>query len=202
MQETKRVGWTQLAQVALKWTGEVDGLPVCSFLKLLDLERGFFLQWAYPSLLKCCGKCTSMKRGVDNVSKRRYDWRRNGLKEVSRDRIKWTNSGMIGKDKFGNFHLRERRGGDRVCICLYEVIISLWCEELVTNCSCFICEENCKVISCRSWWRRRGRRTEKRRESFEKCARVRTVVNFVVVVFRFSSGDIGREGREEWLINT
>ncbi len=36
-----------------------------------------------------------------------------------------------------------------------------------------------------------------RRESFEKCARVRTVVNFVVVVCRFSSGDICREGREE-----
>ncbi len=36
----------------------------------------FFKQWAYPSLLKCCGKCTSVKRGVDNVSKRRYDRRR------------------------------------------------------------------------------------------------------------------------------
>ncbi len=40
------------------------------------------------------------------------------------------------------------------------------------------------------------RREEKRRESFEECARVRTVVNFVVVVCRFSSGDICREGRE------
>ncbi len=49
-----------------------EGIPVCSFLKVLDLER-FFKQWAYPSLLKCCGKCTSVKRGVDNVSKRRYD---------------------------------------------------------------------------------------------------------------------------------
>ncbi len=37
-----------------------------------------------------------------------------------------------------------------------------------------------------------GRRTEKR-----KCSRVRTVVNFVVVVCHFSSGDICREGREE-----
>ncbi len=36
-----------------------------------------------------------------------------------------------------------------------------------------------------------------RRESFEKCARVRTVVNFVVVVCRFSSEDICREAREE-----
>ncbi len=35
-----------------------------------------------------------------------------------------------------------------------------------------------------------------RRESFEECAKVRTVVNFVVVVCRFSSGDICREGRE------
>ncbi len=41
-----------------------------------------------------------------------------------------------------------------------------------------------------------GRRTEKRRESFEEFARVRTVVNFVVVVCHFSSGDICREGRE------
>ncbi len=41
-----------------------------------------------------------MKRGVDNVSKHRYDCRRNGLKEVCGDRIKWTSSGMTGKDKF------------------------------------------------------------------------------------------------------
>ncbi len=40
------------------------------------------------------------------------------------------------------------------------------------------------------------------RKSFEKCVRVRTVVNFVVVVCRFSSGDICREEREEWLIHT
>ncbi len=57
---------------------------------------------------------------------------------------------MIGKDEFGNLHLRERRkGGERLCICRYEVIISLWCEELVTDGFCFICEESCKVISCR-----------------------------------------------------
>ncbi len=93
---------------------------------------------------------------------------------------------MIGKDEFGNLRLRERRkGGERLCICRYEVIISLWCEELVTDGSCFICEENCKVISCKSWWRRRGRRTDKRRESFEECARVRTVVSFVVVVCQY-----------------
>ncbi len=41
---------------------------------------------------------------------------------------------MIGKDEFGNLRLRERRkGGERLCICRYEVIISLWCEELVTD---------------------------------------------------------------------
>ncbi len=58
---------------------------------------------------------------------------------------------MIGKDKFGNFHLREKReGGERVCICRYEVIISLWCEELVTDGSWFICEENSIVISYKS----------------------------------------------------
>ncbi len=40
---------------------------------------------------------------------------------------------MIGKDEFGNLRLRERRkGGERLCICRYEVIISLWCEEFVT----------------------------------------------------------------------
>ncbi len=53
---------------------------------------------------------------------------------------------MIGKDKFGNFPER----GERVCIFLYEVIISWWYDELVTDGSCFICEENCKVISCKS----------------------------------------------------
>ncbi len=32
---------------------------------------------------------------------------------------------MIGKDEFGNLRLRERRkGGERLCICRYEVIIS------------------------------------------------------------------------------
>ncbi len=135
-----------------------------SFLKVLDLKR-VFMQWAYPSLLKCCGKCTSVKRGADNVSKRRYDWRRNGLKEASGDRIKWTSSGMIGKDKFGNFPLRERReGSERVCICRYEVIISLWCEELVTDGSCFICEENGKVISCKNWWWRLRRESVRESE--------------------------------------
>ncbi len=44
--------------------------------------------------------------------------------------------------------------------------------------------------------REEKRREEKRRESFEECARVGTVVNFVVVVCHFSSGDICREGRE------
>ncbi len=32
---------------------------------------------------------------------------------------------MIGNDEFGNLHLRERRkGGERLCICRYEVIYS------------------------------------------------------------------------------
>ncbi len=58
---------------------------------------------------------------------------------------------MIGKDEFGNLRLRERRkGGERLCICRYEVLISLWCEELVTDGFCLICEESCKVISCKS----------------------------------------------------
>ncbi len=34
-----------------------------------------------------------------------------------------TSSGMIGKDEFGNLCLRERKkGGERLCICRYEVI--------------------------------------------------------------------------------
>ncbi len=46
---------------------------------------------------------------------------------------------MIGKDEFGNLRLRERRkGGERLCICRYEVIISLWCEELVTDGNIYI----------------------------------------------------------------
>ncbi len=36
---------------------------------------------------------------------------------------------------------------------------------------------------------------QRREENVLKSARVRTVVNFVVVVCRFSSGDICREGR-------
>ncbi len=35
-----------------------------------------------------------------------------------------------------------------------------------------------------------------RRERFEECTKVGTVVNFVVVVYHFSSGDICRKGRE------
>ncbi len=145
-----------------------EGIPVCSLLKVLDLERGF-KQWAYPSLLTCCGKCTSVKRGVDNVSKRRYDWRRNCLKEVSGYRIKWTSSGMIGKDKFGNVHLRERReGGERLCICLYEVIISLWCEELVTDGSLFYLWRKLQSHKLYELMKEEGeeekRREEKRRE--------------------------------------
>ncbi len=58
---------------------------------------------------------------------------------------------MIGKDEFWKPPSpRERKGGERLCICRYEVIISLWCEELVTDGFCFICEESCKVISCKS----------------------------------------------------
>ncbi len=42
---------------------------------------------------------------------------------------------MIGKDEFGNLRLRERRkGGERLCICRYEVIISLWCEVISLWC--------------------------------------------------------------------
>ena len=49
------------------------------------------------------------------------------------------------------------------------VIVKL---SLVTDGSCLICEENCKVV----------RRIKKRRESFEECPSITTVVNFVVVV--------------------
>ncbi len=42
-----------------------------------------------------------------------------------------------------------------------------------------------------------GRRTKTRGEGFEKCARLRTIVNFVVVVHHFTSGDICIDGREE-----
>ncbi len=66
-------------------------------------------------------------------------------------RIKWTSSGMIRNNNIGNFHILERReGGERACIFRYEVIISLWCEELVNDGSCFICEESYKVIRCKS----------------------------------------------------
>ncbi len=57
---------------------------------------------------------------------------------------------MIGKDEFGNLRLRERRkGGERLCICRYEVILVCgvrnWSLMVL-----FYCEESCKVISCKS----------------------------------------------------
>ncbi len=83
---------------------------------------------------------------------------------MTEEEMVWRRWGMIGKGQFGHFRLQERKEGDgRVCICHYEVIISLWCEEFFTDGSCFICEENCKVTSSKSWWSRRGRRTEKRK---------------------------------------
>ncbi len=41
-----------------------------------------------------------------------------------------------------------------------------------------------------------GEEDREEKRTFEECARVGTVVNFVVVVCHFSSGDICREGRE------
>jgi len=69
-----------------------------------------------------------------------------------------------------------------VSISRCEIILSLRCGELVTDGSCLICEENCKVISCKSRLRRRWRRIKKRREGFEECPSVTTVVNLVVVI--------------------
>jgi len=69
-----------------------------------------------------------------------------------------------------------------VSISRCEVIFSLRCGELVIDGFCFICEENCKVISCKSRLRRRWRRIKKRREGFEECSGVIIFVNFVVVI--------------------
>ncbi len=41
-----------------------------------------------------------------------------------------------------------------------------------------------------------GEEDREEKRTFEECTRVGTVVNFVVVVYHFSSGDICREGRE------
>ncbi len=40
-------------------------------------------------------------------------------------------------------------------------------------------------------------RTKEQRKCFKEHARVRRIVNFVMIVCHFSSGDINREGREE-----
>ncbi len=57
---------------------------------------------------------------------------------------------MIGKDEFGNLRLRERRkGGERLCICRYEVIICLWCEELVTDGFCLFVKKVAKSSAVR-----------------------------------------------------
>ncbi len=45
------------------------------------------------------------------------------------------------------------------------------------------------------------RRTKEGGKSFKEHARVRQIVNFVMIVCPFSSGDISREGREEGLIH-
>ncbi len=50
---------------------------------------------------------SSVKGCVNNVSECRYNYRRNGLKEVRWNRIKRTSSRMIGKDEFRDFCLRE-----------------------------------------------------------------------------------------------
>ncbi len=47
-----------------------------------------------------------------------------------------------------------------------------------------------------------GEEDREEKRTFEECARVGTVVNFVVVVCHFSSGDICREGRKVRLIHT
>ncbi len=47
---------------------------------------------------------TSVKGCVNDV---RNNCRRNGLKEMRWNRIKWTSSRMIRKDEFGDFCLRE-----------------------------------------------------------------------------------------------
>ncbi len=52
---------------------------------------------------------------------------------------------MIGKDEFGNLRLRERRkGGERLCICRYEVIIVCGVRNWSLMVFVFICEESCK----------------------------------------------------------
>jgi len=45
----------------------MEGIPVWYPRDTRDTS-GFLKQWGCPSLLKCCGKSTSVKRGVDDMS--------------------------------------------------------------------------------------------------------------------------------------
>ncbi len=52
---------------------------------------------------------SSVKGCVNDVSECRNNCRRNGLKEMRWNRIKWKSSSMTGKDEFRNFCRREWR---------------------------------------------------------------------------------------------
>ncbi len=89
------------------------------------------------------------------------------------------------------------KGGERECVFVI-MKLSLVCG--VTNWSLMALVLFVKKIAKSSAVRvDGGGGGEQRRYIFE---RVRTVVNFVVVVWRFSSGDICSEGIFEWLIHT
>jgi len=50
-----------------------EGIPVCNFPDVLDLERVFLSSGVTQRLLKCCGKNTCVKRGVYDVGECGYN---------------------------------------------------------------------------------------------------------------------------------
>ncbi len=58
---------------------------------------------------------------------------------------------MIGKDEFGNLRLREREKEVRDCVfVVMKLLLVCGVRNWSTDGFCFICEESCKVISCKS----------------------------------------------------
>ncbi len=103
------------------------------------------------------------------MSKRRYDRRRNGLKEVSGDRILRTSSGMIGKDEFGNLCLQER-GKKEVRDCVF-VVMKLLLVCGVRNWSLMVFVLFVKKVAKSSVDEGGGGGGQRREDNFLKSAR-------------------------------
>ncbi len=161
---------------------------------------GFLRSGVIQACLNAGGKNSSMKGCVNDVSKCRYNCRRNGLKEMRWNRIKRISSRMTGKDEFRDICLREWR---EVCERVVEMFVDMMCLIVfgVDNCPVrfviLLMKNVAKLSAVRDDRGGEGGRTKEGGKCFTEHARVRKIVNFVMIVCPFSSGDISREVREE-----